>query len=108
MSLPTFFISNTALFQVNCNFINRVLMVLPSIILIMASPEMSSTNGAPTLTSFCSLGFNISSLSRYMGTDLFKNLNLQSLEFIITPSNSNTFYMPKTRSTFSCISDTRV
>ena len=48
----------------------------------MASPEMLSTNGALTLTSFCSLGFNISSFSGYMGTDLFKNLNLQSLEFI--------------------------
>ena len=73
----------------------------------MASPEMSSTNGALTLTSFCSSGFNISSFSQYMGTDLFKNLNLQSLEFI-KPSNSNTFFMPKTRPTFSCISDTRV
>ena len=33
---------------------------------------MSSTNGALTFTSFCSSGFNISSLSGYMGTDLFK------------------------------------
>ena len=56
----------------------------------MASPEMLSTNGALTFTSFCSSGFNISSFSGYMGTDLFKNLNLLSLEFI-TPSNSNTF-----------------
>ena len=56
----------------------------------MASPEMSSMNGALTFTSFCLLDFNISSFSGYMGTDLFKNLNLQSLEFI-TPSNSNTF-----------------
>ena len=56
----------------------------------MASPEMSSTNRALTFTSFCSSGFNISSFSGYMGTDLFKNLNLQSLDFIM-PSNSNTF-----------------
>ena len=40
-----------------------------------------------------------------MGTDLFRNLKQQSLEFI-TPSNSNTFFMPRTKSTFSCISDT--
>ena len=56
----------------------------------MASPEMLSINRALTFTSFCSSGFNISSFCAYMGTDLFKNLNLQSLEFI-TPSNSNTF-----------------
>ena len=95
MSFPAFFISNTALFHVNFNFINRVLLVFPSIILIMASPEMSSTNGALTLTSFCSSGFNISSISGYMGTDLIKNSNLQSLEFI-TPSSLNTqFLSPK-------------
>ena len=90
MPLPAFFMFKTALLHINFNFNNRVLLVLPSIILIMASPEMSSTSGALTFTSICSLGFNISSFSAYMGTDLFKNSNLQSLEFI-TPSNSTHF-----------------
>ena len=35
-----------------------------------------------------------------IGTDLFKKLKQQSLEFI-TPSNLYTFFMPKTKSTFS-------
>ena len=42
-----------------------------------------------------------------MGIDLFKKLKQQSHEFI-TPSMSNIFLIPKTRSTFSCISDTKV
>ena len=85
VSLPAFFMSRTALLHVNFNFINKVLLVFPSIILIIANPEILSTNGALTLTSFCSSGFNISSFSGYMGTDLFRNLNLQSLEFITPP-----------------------
>ena len=107
VSLPAFLVSKIALLCINFNFISKVLLVPPCIILIIAKPEMSSTNGAQTFTNFCSLHFNISSFSGYMGTDLFKNSNLQSLEFII-PSNSNTFFMPKTKSTFSCILDTRV
>ena len=39
--------------------------------------------------------------------DLFKKLKQQSHEFI-TPSNSNIFLIAKTKSTFSCISDTKV
>ena len=39
------------------------------------------------------------SFSGKIGTDLFKNLKQQSLESI-TPSNLNTFFMPKTKSTF--------
>ena len=69
-------------------------------ILIIASPQSLPTNGALTFTNFCSSGFNITSFSGYIGTDLFKNSNQQSLEFI-TPSNSKTFFMPRTRSTFS-------
>ena len=107
VSLPAFFMSKTALLHVNFSFINKVLLVFPSIILIIANPKISSTNGALTYTSFGSSGFNICSFSGYMGTDLLKNSNLQSLEFI-TPSNSNTFFIPKTQSTFSFISDTKV
>ena len=92
--------SKTALFHVNFSFINRVLLVLPSIILIIANPKISSINGALTFTSFCSSGFNIISFSGYIGTDLFKNSNQQSLEFMTT-SSSNTLFIPKTKSTFS-------
>ena len=99
VSFLAFFMSKTALLHVNFSFINRVLLVPPSIILIIANPKISSINRALTFTSFCSSGFNIISFSGYIGTDLFKNSNLQSLEFI-TPSNSNTFFIPKTKSTF--------
>ena len=36
-------------------------------ILIIATPEISSTNGALTFTSFYSFGFNITSFSGYIG-----------------------------------------
>ena len=107
VSFSAFFMSKTALLHVNFNFINRVLLLIPSIILIITNPEISSINGALTFTSFCSSGFNIISFSGYIGTDLFKNLNQQSLEFM-TPSSSNTFFILKTKCTFSWISDTKV
>ena len=66
----------------------------------MAKPDISSTNGAFTLINFCSLGFSTMHSIGKMGRDLFKKLKQQSHEFI-TPSNSNTFLIPWTRSTFS-------
>ena len=51
VSFPAFFMSNTALLHVNFNLINRVLLVLPSIILIIANPKISYINGALTFTS---------------------------------------------------------
>ena len=107
VSFPAFLMSKIALLHVDFSFIDRVLLVFLLMILIIAKPEISSTNGALTFTIFFSSGFSIISFSGYIGTDLFKNSNLQSLQFI-TPSNSNTFFMPKTKSTFSCISDTNV
>ena len=107
VSFPAFFMSKMALLCVKFNFINRVLLVLPSIILIIANPKFSSINGALTFTSFCSSGFNSISFSGYIGTDLFKNSYQQSLEFM-KPSSSNIFFIPKTKSTFSIISDTNV
>ena len=73
----------------------------------MANPEISSIIIALTFTSFCSSGFNIISLSGYIGTDLFRNSNQQSLE-CMTLSSSKTFFILKTKSTFSWISDTKV
>ena len=100
VSVPLFVMSNIALFHMNFNFINRVLWIPLSNILIMANPEISSNNGAFTFINFCSSGFKIVQLSGNMGTDLFKNLKQQFLEFI-TPSNSNAFIMPKIKSIFS-------
>ena len=70
VSLPAFLMSKTALLHVNVSFINRVLLVFPSIILIIANTEILSINGALTFASFCSSGFNIISFSGYIGTDL--------------------------------------
>ena len=75
--------------------------------LIMASPDISTINGASTFISFCSFGFNTMHSLGKIGADLLKKLNQQSHEFM-TPSNSNIFLIPKTKSTFSCISDTYV
>ena len=66
----------------------------------MANPEISSKNGASTFINFCSFDFNIIFPFGNIGTDLFKKLKQHSHE-LITPSNSNTFLIPKTRSTFS-------
>ena len=73
----------------------------------MAKPEISSKNAASIFTNFCSFGFNIIFSFGNIGTDLFKKLKQHSHE-LITPSNSYTFLIPKTISTFSWISDTNV
>ena len=100
ISMPLFTISNTAMFCVNFSFINTVLWVHPSNIFTVADPEILCINGAFTFIYFCSLGFKITQSSGNVGKDLFKNLKQQFLEFI-TPSNLNTFFIPKTKSTFS-------
>ena len=106
VSLPAFFMSKTSLLHINFSFINRVLLVFSSIILLIVIPVILSTNGALTFTSFVHQASVSVSFSGYMGTDCSEIQILQSLAFI-TPSNSNTFFIPKTKSTFSCISDTR-
>ena len=65
----------------------------------MAKPEISSENGASIFINLCSFGFNIIFSFGNMGTNLLKKLKQHSHE-LITPSNSNTFLIPKTRSTF--------
>ena len=107
VSVPLFVVSGVTLFHVNFSFINTVLWVPPSNILTIAGPEISSMNGAYTFIKFCSLGFKIVQFSGNIGKDLFKNLKQQSLVFT-TSSNSNKFFMPRTRSTFSWISDSYV
>ena len=87
VSFSLFFISNIAfILCVNFNFINSVLWVPPSIILIIANPQISLINGALTFTNFCSSGFNIISFSGWMVLIYSKiqNDNLLSLLLPLT------------------------
>ena len=92
--------SNVAEFFVNFSFIISVLCMVLSNILIIASPDILSINGAPNLISFCSFGFKTVCSFGEIKRDLFKMLKQQSHVYM-TPSNSNAFLIPKTKSTFS-------
>ena len=104
VSCVLFVTSNDALFLTNFNFNTTVHCSLVSNIFTMARPEISSTNGASICINFLHFGLTTTCSVEKNGNDLFKNLNDES-DVSITHSNSNTF-MPKTRSTLSCISDT--
>ena len=97
-------ISSIAILHVNLTFNIIILWSDLSNSFIMAKPEILSRNGA-IFISLCFFGFNTVSSFGNMGTDQFKKLKQHSCKFI-TPSNSNTFLIPKTISTFLCISDT--
>ena len=99
--------SNIAVLHMKFSFSNIILCVVPSNILTIASPDISTINGAYSLINFCTFGFHMVHSFGKMGKDLFKNLKQQSLVFM-TPCSSNTFWIPNTRSTFSWISDTNV
>ena len=107
VSRPLFAMSNIAAFHMNFSFGNIVLYVFPSNILTIVSPDTSSINGTFSFINFCSFGFSTMHSFGKMGIGLFKKFKQQSHEFI-TPSNSNTFLILNTRSTFSWISDTNV
>ena len=100
-------ISNIADFHVNFSFSVIVFCICISKILTIAKPDISSTNGASTLSNFCSFSFKIILSLGNKGIDIFKKLKQHSHEFII-PSYLNMFLIPRTRSIFSCISDTQV
>ena len=90
----------------NISFINRALWVTPSNILTIANPNISSINESVTFINFCSLGFRITWSIEKIGNDLFKNLKQQS--WIYHSFQLKTFFIPKTKSTFLCISETNV
>ena len=70
-------------------------------------PEISSTNKASIFINFFYLGLTTACSFEKNDIDLFKNLNEESpISFI--PSNSYVFFIPNTRCTLSCISDTNV
>ena len=104
---PLFVMFNVTKFHMNFNFSIIVLCVFSSSTLIIVNPEISSMNGASTFINLFSFDLNTIHSFGKLGTDLLKKSKQQSHEFI-TPSNSNIFLMPKTKSTFSCISDTNV
>ena len=107
ISCILFVTSHDTQFLTNFNFITTVHCSLVSNIFTLAQPEISSTNGASIFINFLSFGFTSTYSFEKNGKDLFRNLNDES-HMSITPSNSNTFFMPNTRSTLSCISDTSV
>ena len=61
----------------------------------MARHEISSKYGASIFMNFHSFGFNTTCSFECNDIDLFRNLNDES-HMSITPSNSNTFFMPNT------------
>ena len=77
---------------VMCSFMSRTFTI--------AIPDNYSTNGASITTILCTFGgIAVFSLGK-MGWDLLRKLKQEPHESI-TPSSSNTFLIPKTRSTFS-------
>ena len=75
----------------------------------MTNPEISFMKGASIFINLYSLGFSVTSsfLLRRIVLIYLKKLKHDSLQLII-PSNSNIFFTSKTKSTFSCISETNV
>ena len=100
VSNPLLFIYSVAEFCMNFNLNIIVLCVVLSSIWIIDNPDISSINGASILINFCSLGFSTICAFEKIGRDLFMKVKLQSYEFI-TPSNSNIFLIPNTKSMFS-------
>ena len=60
-------------------------------IFTIANLDISCRNGSLTFINFSSLGFRINLCPGKMGTDQFRNLKQQCLEFI-TPSNLNIYF----------------
>ena len=89
VSKPLLVISNIAEFHMNLNLSIIVLCLVLSSTLIIADPDSSSINGASTFINLFSFGFN----------------TMHSFGKMTLP-NSNIFLIPKTKSMFSCISDT--
>ena len=72
VSKPLFVISNVAKLCGNSNFSIIVFCMFLSNTLIIASPEISSINGASTFINFCSLVVNTMHSFGKIGINLFK------------------------------------
>ena len=77
-----------------------VVCSLMSNIFTMAIPDNSSIKGASTMTIFCDAGAISTVVTGKNGIDLLRKLKQDSLESI-TPSSSNMFFIPMTKSTLS-------
>ena len=84
VSKPLLIIASVAEFHMNFNLRIIVLCVVLSSILIIASPDISSINGASTFINFCFLGFSTIHSFGKIGKDLFRKLKQQSCEFYDT------------------------
>ena len=73
---------------------------LMSKIFTMAIPDSSSTKEASTMTIFCDAGAIYTVVTGENGIDLLRKLKQDSLKSI-TPSSSNMFFIPITKSTLS-------
>ena len=100
-------IFSVTLFLINFNFIMSVAYCYLSNTFTIAIPDISSTNGAITMTNFCFFDLISVLSSGKKEIDLFRKLKQESCESI-TPSSSNMFLIPKTKSIFSWISETKV
>ena len=107
VSKPLLIISNVAEFCADFNLSIIVLCVFLPSTLIISNPDISSINEASTFINLCSFGCSTLHSFGKIGMDLFKKLKQWSHEFI-KPSNTNIFLIPKIRSIFSCISNTKV
>ena len=101
LSKPLLVMPSVVEFHMNFNLSIIVLCVVLSSILIIASPDISSMNGASTFINFCSLGFSTICSFGKMGKESrfrfwFRMLRQQSHEFI-RPSNSKIFLIPRTK-----------
>ena len=73
----------------------------------MTIPDISSINGASTMTNLCTFGFISTFSLGKKGKDLFEKLKQESHKSM-TPSSSKMFLIPKTKSAFLWISETKV
>ena len=90
-----------------CNVSCNVMDFAPCTIFTIATPDNCSGNGAAIFTYLLLPGFRVNDSSGKMGMALFRNLNSECLA-LCSPSTSCMFFIPKTRSISSCISDTKV
>ena len=100
-------IYNIAEFLTNFMFSIIIISTFLSDIFTITNPDISSMEDTFILINLCSLGLNIIYSFRKHGVNLFKELKHDYLEMSI-PSTSNIYFIPRTKSTFSCIPETAI
>ena len=100
-------IYSVTLFLINLSFNITVLHSFLSSIFNIANSEISSTNDASFDLNLFYFGLSTICSFEKNGITLFRKLK-QDSHVSITPSSSKIFFMPKSKSTFAYISDTKV